>query len=458
MRAMPTLTERLSARLLASPTAEDRVRARLHLNDWLVCALGATNLPAVISLKRLADQSDGGPAQLLDGRRVDPLLAAFILGGMGNPLEMDDVHRTSILHPGPIVIPAALAAAQAQGASFDALLDAIVRGYEATIRVGEALGASHYRYFHTTSSAGAFGAAAAVGSVLNLTADELANALGNAGTRTGGLWQLRHENVPSKILHNAQAARAGFEAAQLAAFGFAGPRQILEGPQGLFAATATDPRPERIDAPAAGWLIHDCSFKPWPACRHAHPAIDAALELRRQLEARRRLNPFSDPGPVVAVRVLGYADALKFCDRPNPATELEAKFSLQHAVALALLHGEPTLAHYREPSLTSDYVARLRARITLGEDADLSTAYPAHYGAEVELKLGSGIKLKQRVADALGDPELPFDARAHRRKAQMLLGAVGIDSRAQATLLERCAQAQTVADWSAAVAALKLAP
>jgi 2-methylcitrate dehydratase PrpD len=445
MPRMATLTERLIPLLRREVAAETRARARAHLLDWCACAAAAMAYPQGAMMGRFAASTAAGVATLIGADRREPLMAAFANGGLGNVLEMDDVHRASILHPGPIVIPAALAAVQAQGATLNDLLDAIVRGYEATIRIGRALGPSHYRYFHSTSSAGAFGAAAAVGSVLGLSDEALADALGNAGTRTGGVWQMRHEDVPSKSLHNAQAARAGYEAAALAALGFAGPRSILEGPQGLFAAMAPEADAALVTQSESDWLIHQTSFKPWPACRHAHPAIDAALALRAQLEKRRALDPLADPGPVVAVRLESYADALKFCDNAQPTTEAQAKFSLQHAVAMVLLHGTPKLTHYRSPHLESRYVAALRGRIAVAELPELTRAYPQHFGAQLALELRNGMTLRHRVNYALGDPENPMDARALKLKALALLSSVGMPELRQHELVWACMEGPDLA-------------
>lgn len=455
MPRMATLTERLIPLLLREVAPDTRMRARAHLLDWCACAAAAMAYPQGAMIARFAASKASGAATVIGADRREPLVAAFANGGLGNVLEMDDVHRGSILHPGPIVIPAALAAAQARGATLDDLLDAIVRGYEATIRIGRALGPSHYRYFHSTSTAGAFGATAAVGSVLLLAGDALADALGNAGTRTGGVWQMRHEDVPSKSLHNAQAARAGFEAAELAALGFAGPRAILEGPQGLFAAMAPEADGTLVTQSESDWLIHQTSFKPWPACRHAHPAIDAALALRTQLEKRRALDPLADPGPVVAVRLETYGDALKFCDNVHPTTEAQAKFSLQHAVAMVLLHGTPKFAHYREPNLASRYVAALRARITVVELPEFSRVYPQHFGAQLALELRNGMTLRHRVNDALGDPENPMDARALKLKALALFSSVGMPELRQHELVWACMEGPSLAAVETALEAFR---
>ncbi|MEO6169486.1 MAG: MmgE/PrpD family protein [Lysobacter sp.] len=425
----PSLTGALAAQLLQPVDGAARERAAALVADWLGCALGALRSPLAAQLTGLVATLPAGDATALGAGRRDPASALLINAALGNVLEMDDVHRGAILHAGPVVIPVALAVAEATGATPQQFLDAVVRGYEATIRIGRALGRGHYRYWHPTSTAGAFGAAAAAGSLLGLDAPALADALGTAGSRTGGLWQMRHEPVPTKSIHNAEAARSGLLAAQLAAAGVRGPRAILEGEQGLFAATAPDAQADLVLAAAPDWLIHTTSLKPWPACRHAHPAIDAMRDALRQagvlpLEA------------LVSIDVTTYAEALRFCDRPAPTTELEAKFSLQHALAAIACLGRPELVHYLPEAITNPAVAAMRERVNVREDAEASARFPDHYGASVTVALADGRRLHAHRVDAWGDPECPMPAAAIAAKALALAEWGGVAKPAATRLFD----------------------
>ena len=425
----PSLTEALAAQLLRPVNSAARQRAAALVADWFGCALGALRSPLAAQLTGLVATLPVGNATAIGAGRRDPASALLLNGALGNVLEMDDVHRGAILHAGPVVIPVALAVAESTGATPQQFLDSVVRGYEATIRVGRALGRGHYRYWHPTSTAGAFGAAAAAGSLLGLDADALADALGTAGSRTGGLWQMRHEPVPTKSIHNAETARSGLLAAQLAAAGLRGPRRILEGEQGLFAATAPDAQPELVLAEAPDWLIHTTSLKPWPACRHAHPAIDAMRDALRQ----------SGGLPVeafVSIDVTTYAEALRFCDRPEPTTELEAKFSLQHAVAAIACLGRPELAHYLPEAINDPKLRAMRERVTVREDAAASARFPDHYGATVTVELADGRRLHASRVDAWGDPEWPMPDAAIASKAMALAEWGGVSKPAASRLFD----------------------
>lgn len=383
-----SLTERLAQHLLRPVDAAARSRARLHLLDWLGCVAGA-RASSVGDLARAAEP--------------DMLTRAALLG---NVLEMDDVHRGGLLHPGPVVWPAALSAARETGADLDTLLDGAVRGYEAMIVVGATFDARHYSLWHNTSTAGGFGGAAAAASVFGLDAEQIVWALGNAGSTAGGLWRMRHEAVATKAIHVARAALEGLWFARLARSGGTGPRFILEGDQGLYAATTAEPRPLVL---GDGWRIAEVSFKPWAACRHCHAAIDAALELR----AADQLQP--------PFRVETYADAISFCDNPDPITEGQAKFSLQHAVAAIAAGSDGGCADFTPEAI--DRFANFRAQVSVAAAADITARYPAHFGVRLTSATGS-----VALTDTRGDPERQLDDVGIVAKARGLIAWGGADN------------------------------
>ncbi len=375
MTAEPLIAQ--LARHLQRPVPEAvRTRARLHLLDWLACVAGARE-SAVAGVARKTER--------------DPLTRSAMLG---NVLEMDDVHRSALLHPGPVVWTSAFSATRDDKASFDTMLDGAVRGYEAMIAVGATFDAYHYSLWYPTATAGFYGSAAAACSVYGLDAKRTGWALGNAGSVAGGLWHMRHDDVMTKAMHCAHAALAALWFARLARGGFTGPTAILEGQQGQYAAMTRDPKPMLF---TDHWRIEDVSFKPWAACRHAHPAIDCALELRA---AGTLTAPF---------HVETYADALTFCDKSDPKTEAEAKFSLQHAVAVIADGRNATPADFTLEAIVA--LAPLRAQVTVSEDPAITARYPAHFGARL-----NGFEL----VDCRGDPERPVSEADIVAKMHML--------------------------------------
>ncbi|KAA5804550.1 MmgE/PrpD family protein [Alkalicaulis satelles] len=425
-----TLTRRLADRLARPVDAAVRARAALHVLDWAGCALAGANSPAGQAMARSLAGEGPGPCTLIGAARGgSPLTAALHNGALGNVLEMDDVDKRAILHPGPGVIPAALAACESAGADAHALLDAVVRGYEAVIALGRAVGPGHYAFWHNTGTCGPFGAAAAAASVFGLNEDRTAHALGLAGTQASGFWQTRHEpGSMAKQLHTARAAHAGLAAARLASEGFDGPLAILEGPQGFFAATCPGADSETVMAGhGEPWLIEQVSFKPWPACRHAHAAIDAALAARADgVEA----------GDIAGIALITYRDALTFCDRSRPESVIEAKFSLQHAVAVTLLRGEPQLSDFEPDAFTAPDVRALASKVSVSAGSPYDGAYPARYGAGMGLVLSDGAQRQYDQPDALGDPENPLTEDKLAAKARALAVHGGLDAGTADRLVE----------------------
>ena len=385
-----SLTERLAQHLRRPIADAVRTKARLHLLDWLGCVGGALRTPVAAAARR------AGPDVL---ERV-----AYL----GNVLEMDDVHRAALLHPGPVVWPSALSAAREQDAPMAAMLDGAMRGYEAMIAIGATFDVHHYAHWHPTGTAGGFGGAAAACSIFGLSVERTIWALGNAGSTACGLWHMRHDDVMTKQLHVAHACLEGLWCARAARAGMTGPAAILEGPQGLYEAMTRAPRPIEL---SQDWRIGEVSFKPWAACRHAHPAIDCALELR----AAGKLTP--------PFRLETYRDALTFCDKPDPKTELDAKFSLQHAVAVIADGreagpGDFTLAFPLAtitPAITA--LGSLRDRVSVSEAPDITARYPDHFGARL-----NGFEL----IDTRGDPERPASDEMIVAKARGLFAWGGL--------------------------------
>ncbi|HUQ53007.1 MAG TPA: MmgE/PrpD family protein, partial [Gammaproteobacteria bacterium] len=360
------------------------------------------------------------------GRRPsDTARRAFLFGALAHILEMDDLHRESVTHPGCAVVPAAWAIAVQQGSGGHDFLRAVLAGYEAVCRIGNAVGRAHYAVWHNTSTCGPYGAAVAAAMLLELREEPTVWAMGNAGTQSAGLWQFLEEGAMSKHLHAGRAAEAGVLAAELAARGFTGPAEILEGRKGFFVAACPDAAPERVLAePGAAWQLRLTSIKPWPSCRHTHPVVDAALELHGRVEA----------DAIAEVRIETYQAALALCDAPAPTSEYEAKFSLQHCAAAALSDGALTLNSFDGSARTR--LAALAARSTPVAVSHYESAYPDRWGARVTLRTAAGETLSADRPACKGDPESPLTPNELRAKANTLLAHGGFTKERATSLID----------------------
>ena len=213
--------------------------ARRVLVDWFAATLpGCSRSPATLMAEALEDKTRGGGGAVcyVTGRRVPLRHAALVNGTASHTVEFDDIYRYAVYHPGCPTIAAALAAAQSHNTGMEALLRAIVAGYEVSCRIGVAVQPSHYDYWHTTGTVGTFGAAASVAVLLDCDAERTAHAIATAATMAGGLQQAFRGEGMSKPLHPGHAAEAGALAAMAAAKGMTGALDVLHGPAGFAAA------------------------------------------------------------------------------------------------------------------------------------------------------------------------------------------------------------------------------
>ncbi len=420
-------------------------RAEDLLLDWLGSSLAGRNSRAVQSIAKFAAtmgpvdlQGPGSAEILISRRRSTPLFAAMVNAAASHVAEQDDVHNGSVFHPAAVVFPPALAVAQAIGASGRELLTAAVAGYEVGIRIGEFLGRSHYRVFHTTGTAGTVAAAAAVGHLLKLDAQTMLHAFGSAGTQAAGLWEFLRDAADSKQLHTANAAANGLSAAYLAADGFTGARRILEGPQGMAAGMSSDADPSRLtDRLGQRWALAETSFKFHASCRHTHPAADALQQVMNEHGLKAEdLAEVTAHVHQAAIDVLGPVT--------DPRTVHQSKFSMGSVLGLIALFGRAGLtefdAHYQDPRLIA-----LRGKVSMQLDAEVDAAYPQRWIGKVTVRTADGRMLKGRVDEPKGDPGNSLSRPEIEDKARRLAAYAGGASEAEMTAV--IARIWSLADW-----------
>ena len=432
------------ARFAAALTFEDIPesvvrRAEDLLLDWAASALAGKGARAVESIERFARQMGpaAGPSEVLISRRqTSPIFAAMVNAAASHFAEQDDVHNGSVFHPGAVVFPPVLAVAQAQRSSGRDLLTAVVAGYEVGIRVGEFLGRSHYKVFHTTGTAGTVAAAAAVGRLLALSDVAMGHAFGSAGTQAAGLWEFLKDAADSKQLHTAKAAADGLTAAYLARDGFTGAKRILEGTQGMGAGMSTDADPARLtDRLGERWALAETSFKFHASCRHTHPAADALLSavIAHRL-APATIRRVSARVHQAAIDVLGPVT--------DPATVHQAKFSMGTVLAMIATFERAGLAEFERHFGDPDIVA-FRDRVAMVHDAEVEAAYPRRWIGKVEVETTDGRILTGRVEEPKGDPGNTLSRAELAEKALRLAEFGGGATAAEVRAL--CDQAFTIA-------------
>jgi len=356
------------------------------------------------------------------GRKVSSPNAALANGMMGHAMQIDDGHRYAQGHPGTTVIPAALAVAEQQNSGGRDLIKATILGYEVFVRVGVAVNPSHNsRGFHPTGTLGAFGSTVAAGILAGLSKNQMANALGSAGSLASGLMEYISDGSMSKYLIPGNAAKNGVLAAFLARDGFSGPHLVFEGKKGFFKAFSdkhdpkalTDGLPKTGSGLAQQYKITECYIKPYPVCGHAIPTIDAVLKLLRKQPVK--------PDDIERVRIRTYALALDESDDPSPKTTTSATLSLQYTTAATLIFGRLTPDEMTEEMLFDPTIRDLMKKIDVILDPELDKLMPKKRSAIVELKMKDGSFRKARQDSPKGQPENPLTDDELREKFYALV-------------------------------------
>jgi len=370
------------------------------LVDWFGSAVAGHGSRPVEALTRVVMRmgpSTGSSEVMVNRALTSPYIAAMSNAAASHVAEQDDVHNGSVFHPATVVFSPVVAMAQAMGASGRQLLTAAVAGYEVGIRVGEFLGRSHYKVFHTTGTAGTLAAAAAVGNLLGLNAQQMQHALGSAGTQSAGLWEFLRTGADSKQLHTAHAAGAGLMSALLAQEGFTGAAQILQGAQGMAAGMSSDADVRKLtDGLGTRWATAETSFKYHASCRHTHPAADALLQVIQQ----NSLHP-NDIARVVTHVHQGAIDVLG--PVVNPVTVHQSKFSMGTVLALAARFGYAGLTEF-DGHFSEEDTRAFCDLVEMELDAEVDGAYPQRWIGKVTVHTRHGRVLKGRVDEPKGDP------------------------------------------------------
>jgi 2-methylcitrate dehydratase PrpD len=381
-------------------------QAKRAILNFFATALGSARDPAVTSALRTLSPFSGAATSAIIGRseRFDALTAAFINAVSANLLDFDDTHLETIIHPTAPVAAPALALAQARGLSGRDVLMAFILGVEVECRIGNAVSPAHYgRGWHITSTCGVFGAAVASAKLLGLPADGITNAIGLAASQSAGIV----ENLPTaaKNVSVGNAARNGLFAALLASEGYSASARAIEGPLGWARAMGDEPDLGRLVAGLGeSWEIAKNTYKPYPAGIVFHAVIDACFRLRTRLGQRL--------DEIVSITVEGSALLLARGDRPVH-NERDARVSIHHCVACALLLGAAGVAEFSAAIVFRPDIVALRRKVS----AQLDASFPDG-AARVSIRLASGEILRETVMDARGSLADPLSDRDIEAKLQ----------------------------------------
>jgi len=407
------------------PEAVRHEAGRAILN-WLGCAIAGCRDDAVERLVAVLRNFSGPPQATLLGRggRFDALTAACVNAVASNRLDFDDTHLRTVIHPTVPVASALLALAEYRPMSGADFAHAFILGVDAECRIGNAVSTAHYeRGWHITSTCGVLGAAVACAKALALDAQHTAWAIGIAATQASGLTEML--GSMSKCYNMGHAARNGLAAALLAARGFTSSERALEAPRGFLNVLGTDADASEITRGLGSrWELMANAYKPYPCGIVIHPVIDACLDLR----AKHTI----DPARIARVEITVNPLAEKLCGNKAPADGLQAKLSLYHSAAVALLRGEAGVAEYEDACVNDPAVVALRGRIGVTTDPAVGKEQ-----ARVRVVLAEGGAHELFVEKARGSLERPMSDDELAAKFRSL-AAAELESPAIERLIGQC--------------------
>jgi 2-methylcitrate dehydratase PrpD len=406
----------------AIPTAVCEA-TKQYLLDTIGCGMYGAQTPWAKIVNQLILEQGGRPEATLwlQGFRGPANMVALGLGVMMHSFELDDYHSGAKLHPGAVVIPAALAMAERQGASGCDLLRAIVAGYELMIRTSLAAGtlSMRRRGWHITGLCGTFGAAAAAGQLLGLDNLQMANALGLAGTQSAGLFAFTCDGANSKRLHPGRAAQSGVCAAELAARGFTGPTAVLEYEDGGFCHAVSDASNLELFTRGLGedYVTAGVSLKPYACCGSTHSSIDAVRWLARTHHIQ--------PQDVAEIIVANHSVVkLQTSWWYEPVSPMQAQMNMEYCVAVALTDGNAGPQQFTNDRIADPRLVDLAHKVRFEIDPEIEQIYPRAFPGRVAIRLRDGRTVAHAVPGPKGSPENPLTLDEVADKFHLLVDPV----------------------------------
>lgn len=414
---MSTISEKLAqywanARYEDLPPDTVRMAKRFLLDTLAAGIAGADTDVASIVRETMRTTLEGAAGtSVLWGRpeKLPAAPAALVNGTACHALELDDFGGCG--HGGAVVVPAVCALAGSGRVAGKAALTAIVAGYDVAARVTE--GAGGYRAhndlgWHSSGTCGTFGAASAAAKMMGLDQEKYADALGIAGTYTGGIWAFLADGAMTKRFHPGKAAETGVSAALLARSGMSGPRQVLDAKWGGFYSTYARgvATPEAtLEDLGREFRIARSGMKPYACCRGLHATLDALFDVMRETGA--------DSRAIDRMVVHGNEQNRVQFDRAQIGNLLDAQFSFQYALAVGATSGRATLDQFSPRRDRDPEVRRLMDVTEVAADRE----QPAGTYPPLEVRLKDGRRIERHVKFAKGAPENPLTDEELRAKA-----------------------------------------
>lgn len=347
---------------------------------------------------------------------------SFLNGFASHVLELDDGHRLGMIHLGASLVSAVLEVAKKEGLKSDDVLRGIIMGYEVAVRCARAIQPGHkVRGYHVSGTCGTIGSAMSIAFACNYNKEQLKSTLACAVSSAAGVLEIQEQASELKPYNTARAAYDGILAAQIGKLALPGPDDILGGKRGFLAALTDTPHPEFLtDFCEDGYCIEGIYQKVHAACRHCHPAIDATLDMRKDLNLQ--------PDQIEKIEVYTYKLAVGSHNHTEIKGISSAKLSTPYAVALAIVKGSCGYADYNEDNLNDYWIKSLTRKVRVIEDDNLTAQSPAVRGARVTIYMKDGNEHEATCLYPKGEPENPLTQEKLEEKFKGLAMYGGLTS------------------------------
>ena len=341
--------------------------------------------------------------------------AALMNGFCAHVLELDDGHRKGMIHLGASVISAVLTVAEKEKIGFDNILRGIVLGYEAAVRCARALQPGHKLIgYHVSGTCGTIGSAIGIAFACAYSKEQLKSTLDCAVTSAAGVLEIQEEASELKPYNLGRAAMDGLVASQMGQMAFPGPDDILGGKRGFLAVLTDTPHPSYLtDFSNEDYCIEGIYQKIYAACRHCHPAIEAAIAIRNEIDLQIE--------QVQNIEVQTYKLAVGSHDHTIIQGISSAKLSTPYSVALAVVTGKAGHEDFNEANLSNPVILELARKVRVMEDERLTAQSPAIRGARVVICMKNGKEYEKEILNPKGEPENPICYAEINQKAMSLL-------------------------------------
>ncbi|MFT6944872.1 MAG: 2-methylcitrate dehydratase PrpD [Yoonia sp.] len=365
--------------------------------NWVGCAVGGASHETADAVLRAVMPFSGPRDATVLGRseKLDIFQAALVNGITSHVLDYDDTHLKTIIHPAGPVASALLALAETRPMSGEDFLTAMIVGIEVECRIGNSVYPHHYdRGWHITGTAGVFGAAAAVGKAIGLSAQQMRWAFGLAASQSSGFREMF--GTMTKSFHPGSSAKNGLLAAIMAEAGFDSSERALEAPRG-WACTTSDKQDwsEIVGGLGHNWEAALNSYKPFACGIVIHPTIDGCIQVRSEIGEK--------VNEIASVALSTHPLVLELTGKRDPKTGLEGKFSVFHAAACALLRGDGAPTAFTDESVTAPDIVALRDTVTATTDPDCHEA-----SVRIVISFKDGSTMEKYVERTIGSSDVPL--------------------------------------------------